>query len=104
MGGKCARSLRHRKYSPISYEPADTLLCPPKALIGSLNALVHERWPRWFPQREFLTIQRPSRPLVSTESLASWIDRSHHLLIYLASSGIGSARLHLMCSPWLANL
>ena len=33
-----ARSLRHRKYPPGSYEPADTLLCPPKALIGSLCA------------------------------------------------------------------
>jgi hypothetical protein len=32
---------------------------PEPPYVRPLNALVHERWPRWFPRREFLTIERP---------------------------------------------
>src|ERR1700739_1892487 len=47
--------------------------CPPLALMGSVGALAHERWPRWFPRREFQTNPRPrSGPLGLTECLASW--------------------------------
>ena len=38
-------------------------------------ALAHERWPRWFPRREFQTDGRPHRgPLGNAEFLSSWID------------------------------
>jgi hypothetical protein len=58
-----------------------------------------------FRDKSFQTEGRPhSGPLENAECLASWIDRSHHLLI-LASSGIGSARLQLSClPPCLADL
>ncbi len=36
-----------------------------------------------FPRCEFQTPKRPLRPVESTECLASWIDRSHHLLVAL---------------------
>jgi hypothetical protein len=38
-------------------------------------ALAHERWPRWFPRREFQTNGRPHRgPLENAGFLSSWID------------------------------
>jgi hypothetical protein len=52
--------------------------------MASVDALAHERWPRWFPRHEFQTTERPVNwPLGLSECSASWIDRSHHLLIVL---------------------
>src|ERR1700686_2123655 len=67
-------------------------------------ALAHERWPRWFPRREPQTLQRP---LAATgpHGVSRVLDRSiTPSARYLASSGIGSARLQLSCSPCLADL
>src|ERR1700751_305267 len=49
--------------------------CPPLALMGSVGALAHERWPRWFPRQESQTERRPHRgPLENAGLLSSWID------------------------------
>jgi hypothetical protein len=67
-------------------------------------ALAHERWPRWFPRCEF---QTPKRPLAASgkHGVSRVLDRSiTPSARCLASSGIGSARLQLSCSPCLADL
>ena len=51
------------------------LIRPLRPYLRPVGALAHERWPRWFPRREFQTtsdlIWRPWGP---TEYPVSWID------------------------------
>src|SRR6266545_4573921 len=61
---------------------------------GLFDAVAHDRWPRWVPRRELHTGTRRRAPLDSTECLASWIDRSLHLLLLLqVSASVGRAAL-----------
>ncbi len=86
------RSLARRSvFGPLMWTAPSSQGCFGSILIRSLAsicpacwiALAYERWPRWFPRREFQTRRRPLRPEGSTEYLASRIDRSHHLLVTL---------------------
>lgn len=43
---------------------------------GLFDAVVHDRWPRWFPRREFQTNTRLVPPLGPSECLALWVDRT----------------------------
>src|SRR5271163_5029703 len=43
---------------------------------GLLGAVVHDRWPRWFPRREFHTEARRRASLDCPDCLPSRIDRS----------------------------
>src|SRR3954447_26339778 len=54
------------------YSSADAIDSPPLALVGSVCALAHERWPRWFPRQEFHTKGRP-RTLTASETRKLWV-------------------------------
>ena len=53
--------------------------------VRPVDALAHERWPRWFPRQGVPNNSATSArgPLGLSECPVSWIDRSHHLLIIL---------------------
>ena len=63
-----------------------------RSYVRSVDGGAHDRLPRWVPRREFQTESRCQAPLGPTECLASGIDRSHHLLCLLASSGLSARR------------
>ena len=63
-----------------------------RSYVRSVDGGAHDRLPRWVPRREFQTELRCQAPLGPTECLASGIDRSHHLLCLLASSGLSARR------------
>jgi hypothetical protein len=96
---------RHMWTAPSSQEPfavfgSDRL----RPYVRPVGALAHERWPRWFPRREF---QTQGRPLTASAGygVSRVVDRSiTPSACCLASSGIGSSRLQLSCSPCLADL
>jgi transposase len=100
-----ANASRHMWTAPSSQEPfavfgSDRL----RPYVRPVGALAHERWPRWFPRREF---QTQGRPLTASAGygVSRVVDRSiTPSACCLASSGIGSSRSQLSCSPCLADL
>src|ERR1700731_2218954 len=50
---------------------------------GLFDAVAHDRWPRWFPRREFHTARRRSC-VTGLHGVSPVLDRSiHHLLVFL---------------------
>jgi len=73
--------------------------------VRPIGAFAQERWPRWFSRQEFQTLWRPRREPVGRSECLRVVDRSiTPSARFLASSGIGSARLQASCSPCLADL